>query len=132
MKQAGILASFINHDDRSVACCRGDSPDVRFVRHYGAVWCAMRSLPSDDISRLGGWTTNKVQMKNYERVLSMESIVRIADYDDVSEYFLERAVLDPFEIGDPDIKALASGIYPSLDNKGFEAIIDKVGTHWGS
>ena len=56
----------------------------------------------------------------------MESIVRIADYDDVSEYFLERAVLDPFELETQISKP--SGIYPSLDNKGYEAIIDKVNT----
>ena len=129
LEAAGALAAHINHDDRFPVhpTMTQRSQFLLFCfRHFGSIYCAIKGLTGDDISRLGGWTQNKVQMKCYERILAMKSIVKLSGFDRIHSFFLERAVIDPLSVDDSEIVEFASGIFGELDDASFREAVLKV------
>ena len=94
-------------------------------RHFGCHWARLHEVPSSEQDLLGFWQINtKTQV--YSKVHLPSTVCKMSGFAEVSDFFLPRAVLSPYDCDDEDIKAFADAIFPQVDQPEFIAAVAQV------
>ena len=94
-------------------------------RHFGAFYALMHNVGRDDIRGLGHWEDD-VMDTHYAKLFSPDTVAKMAGFADAKHYYLERAQLDPFHLGDEGISKMASSVLPKLEDENFLKAIEQV------
>ena len=62
-------------------------------------------------------------MQNYSLP---DTVAKMAGFADAKHYYLERAQLDPFQLGDEGISEMARSVFPKLEDENFLKAIEQV------
>jgi len=92
----------VNHDDR----------------HYGAFHAVINDVPRDDIRGLEHWKKDTMEL-HYTKIFGPTTVAKMGSFSDAKHYYLERDQLDPLEVVDEGIVAMAKALFPALEDEGF-------------